>query len=89
MKIVILGSCRVGPYEIIKVPEKEYSKNGKCLWNTEEGFKQAFTKFKKAMDEADEIWVYAPDGLGEHTKRDLEYARKLSKKIKIIMELDI
>ena len=88
MKIVILGSCRVGPYEIIKVPEKEYSKDGKSLWNTEEGYKQAFAKFKKAIDEADEIWIYI-DAVGEHTKKDIEYAKKLGKKIKIIIEGNI
>jgi len=84
-KIVVLGSCRHSPYIILAVPEKVV-KDGKNLWNTEEGYKIAFEKFKKAINECDEVWVYAPDGLGEHTRRDLEYAKNIGKKIKVIID---
>ena len=85
MKIVILGSCRAGPYQIIKVPEKEMGKDGKDLWNTEEGYRQAFEKFKKAIEDADEVWIYCA-AVGEHTMRDIEFAKSLGKKIKLVME---
>jgi len=83
MKIVILGSCKVVPYEIIKVPEREFREDGTPLWNTEEGYQQAFKKFKRAIEEADEVWIYC-SAVGEHTLRDIEYAKKLGKKIKLI-----
>jgi hypothetical protein len=86
MKIVILGSCKNGPYDIILVPKKEIDNNGKSLWNTEKGYQQAFKKFSKAIKEADEVWVYLGDHVGEHTLRDYEYAKKLGKTIKIITE---
>lgn len=37
-----------------------------------------------SVDEADEVWVYIPDGLGEHTARDVAYASKIGKPIKLI-----
>jgi hypothetical protein len=81
LKIVVLGSCKAGPYDIIAVPEKIPN-----LWNTEEGYKIAFeTKFKSAIENADEVWVYA-HAIGEHTERDIAYARSLGKKIKLIAE---
>jgi len=85
MKIVILGSCRVGPYEIIKVPEKETREDGTSLWNTEEGYRKAFEKFKKAIDQADEVWIYM-DAVGEHTLRDIEYVKSLGKKTKLVVD---
>ena len=81
MKIVILGSCRFEPYDIIMVPRKVKGK-----WNTEEGYQIAKKLFAPSIELADEVWVYAPDGLGIHTKRDLDYARKQGKTIRFIMD---
>lgn len=67
VKIVILGSCRFEPYEVL-VPKKN------PYWNTEKGYKIASEKFYPAIDEADIVIVYNPDGLGEHTRRDIQYA---------------
>lgn len=78
VKIVILGSCRFEPYEILAVPKK----NPK--WNTEEGYEMSTEKFYPAIDEADIVLVYAPDGIGEHTGRDIEYAKRQNKSIFVI-----
>ena len=78
VKIVILGSCRFEPYEILASPEK----NDK--WNTEDGYKMATERFYPAIEQADEVWVYVPDGMGEHTRRDMGYAIKQSKVIRIL-----
>ena len=79
VKIVILGSCRFEPYEILASP----AKNSK--WNTEEGYKMAFERyFCSAIKQADEVWVYAPNGIGAHTKRDMEFAKEQGKVIRII-----
>jgi len=79
-KIVILGACRFEPYEVLAVPEKIPE-----LWNTEKGYQIAFqTKFKTAIEKADIVLVYAPDGIGEHTQKDIEYAIKQNKRIIII-----
>ena len=76
-KIVILGSCRHEPYEILFVPKKV----SKELYNTEEGYKEASKKCYPAIDESDFCIVYAPDGLGEHTTRDMIYALKKGKPV--------
>ena len=79
VKIVILGSCRFEPYEILASP----AKNAK--WNTEEGYEMAFERyFCAAIKQADEVWVYAPDGIGEHTKRDMEFAKEQGKVIRVL-----
>lgn len=79
MKIVILGSCRFEPYEILAVPNKIPN-----AWNTEKGYQIATKKFYPAIEKADIVIVYAPDGIGEHTKRDMKYAESLGKKIVVI-----
>jgi len=79
VKIVILGSCRFEPYDILFTPKKIKGK-----WNTEEGYIIASKKCYKDIEEADEIWVYAPDGIGGHTQRDINYALSIGKKIHII-----
>lgn len=79
VKIVILGSCRFEPYEILAVPNKI-----KGAWNTEKGYQIACKKFYPAIDKADLVIVYAPDGIGEHTQRDIDYVKKQRKKIVII-----
>ena len=76
-KIVILGSCRHEPYNILAKPKKLTD----TPHTTEEGYLQACKKFYPAMEEADVIIVYAPDGIGEHTQRDIDYARKKGKTI--------
>lgn len=80
-KIVILGSCRFEPYEITFVPEKIEEKE---LYNTEEGYKLASDKCYPAIDKADLVLVYIPDGMGEHTHRDMEYTKKKEKNIWIL-----
>lgn len=75
-KIVILGSCRFEPYEILAVPNKIPGAP-----NTDEGYKVAIQTFYPAMDEADIVLVYAPDGVGIHTQRDINYAREKGKTI--------
>jgi hypothetical protein len=82
-KMVILGSCRFEPYEILAVPEKVEG-----LWNTEEGYEKATEKFHPAMDQADVIIVYAPDGIGEHTQKDIDYARSIGKKVYGLTEIE-
>lgn len=78
-KFVILGSCRFEPYEVLAVPSKIPG-----AWNTEAGYEIAFQRFGPAIEEADIVIVYAPDGIGEHTNRDLAYAKSLGKRIHII-----
>jgi len=82
-KIVVLGSARYEPYEFLAVPNKIPG-----AWNTEEGYRIASKKFYPAIDEADEVWVYAPQGIGEHTLRDLQYAQSKHKKIRYIATSD-
>lgn len=78
VKIVILGSCRFEPYEILASPKKNEK------WNTQEGYEMATQRFYPAILKADEVWVYAPDGIGEHTQRDMEYAKKCGKLIRLL-----
>lgn len=79
VKIVILGSCKFEPYEILAMPQKIPN-----AWNTEKGYKLASKKFYPAMDKADIIIVYAPLGIGEHTQKDVDYAKKIGKEVFII-----
>lgn len=79
MKIVILGSCRFEPYDIIAVPNKIPN-----AWNTEKGYEIASKKFYPAIEQSDEIWIYAPDGIGKHTARDIEYALKYGKMVRLL-----
>ncbi len=79
VKIVILGSCRYAPYEILASPEEIADKH-----NTEEGYAEASKRFYPAIDNADVVIAYVPDGIGEHTKRDIDYAISKGKKVHII-----
>jgi hypothetical protein len=82
-KIVILGSCRFEPYHILAVPNKIPD-----AWNTEEGYQIAAQKFYPAIDSADLIIVYAPEErIGEHTQRDIDYARRKGKKVYRLVEM--
>ena len=78
-KIVILGSCRYEPYEVLAVPNKIPN-----AWNTEQGYKVASEKFYPAIEQADVVIVYAPDGVGQHTQRDIDYAKSRCKPIFLI-----
>jgi len=82
-KIVIVGSCRYEPYDILMIPRKIKGK-----WNTEEGYLIASKHFHPCIDECDEVWVYAPDGIGEHTSRDIKYAKSKGKVIKKVIEIE-
>lgn len=73
-KIVILGSCKYEPYEILAVPNKIPN-----AWNTEKGYKLASKKFYPAMKKADIIIAYVPNGIGEHTQKDIDFAHKIGK----------
>ncbi len=77
MKIVILGSCRHSPYEVLAAP-KPLSKD----YHNETGYHEACKIFYPAIENADVVWVYLPNGKpGEHTQRDLDYARSKGKQI--------
>jgi len=85
-KIVILGSCRYEPYIILFMPNRVTPKE---LYNTEEGYRKVSKLIYAAIDHADEVWVYAPDGyIGEHTSRDIKYALKHKKTIRIIAPIE-
>ena len=76
-KFVILGSCRFEPYEVLAMPNRITGGT-----NDDAGYQKACKIFYPAIDEADVVLVYTPDGkMGEHTARDVEYARKRGKKL--------
>jgi len=81
-KIVILGSCRYSPYEVLLTPnpfDKEL-----YVKDHEKAYEEACKRWYPAMDECDVVIVYAPDGIGEHTQRDIDYAKSKKKKVFII-----
>lgn len=80
-KFVILGSCRFEPYMILAVPNKIPG-----AWNTDRGYEVAAKKFWPAMRDADVIIVYAPDGVGEHTRKDIDYAKSIGKRVFFLKE---
>lgn len=81
-KFVILGSCKYEPYEILALPNKLNPK----LYREdhEKAYREACEVFYPAIEKADIVIVYAPDGIGDHTKQDMEYAKKHGKQIVII-----
>lgn len=80
-KIVILGSCKYAPYEILITPEKRSK-----WYNTDKGYNLASLEFYPKILECDEVWCYAPKGIGHHTMRDLNFAKRCCKIIRIIGE---
>ena len=78
-KIVVVGSTRFEPYDIIAVPRRlpNYT-------NDEKSYQEAFKLFKPAIDICDEVWVYFPDGIGEHTTKDMMYALSIGKRVSFI-----
>ena len=79
-KIVILGSCKYEPYEILMTPnpfDREL-----YVKDHEKAYEEATKRFYPAIEKADCILVYCPDGnIGKHTMKDIEYAQKLGKDI--------
>lgn len=78
-KIVIIGSLRHAPYEIIKTPEPILGAD-----QSDEGYAIAAKDFYPAIDEADEVWVYAPDGMGVHTTLDYKCALLRGKTVRFL-----
>jgi hypothetical protein len=83
--IVVLGSCKFEPYKVLMVPNKMESK----LYDEdhEKAYHEACKIFYPAIKKTDEVWIYIPDGLGEHTRKDLEFARAERKKTFVLVEL--
>lgn len=82
VKIVILGSCKHEPYEVLFMPNKLNPKLYKE--DHEKAYLEACKVVFPAIAEADIIIAYVPDGIGEHTRRDLKYADSLRKRIVLI-----
>jgi len=80
--IVILGSLRFDPY-IVVVPEKTSAE-----YHNEAGYTKACERIYPAMAKADMIIVWAPDGIGEHTQRDIDYARSIGKRVFVLKETE-
>jgi len=79
-KIVILGSCSFEPYEVLAVPNKLNPELYKK--DHDKAYQDAFEKvFKKAIDQADVVIVYAPTGVGLHTQKDIDYAESKGKPV--------
>ena len=76
-KFVFLGSCRFEPYDILIVPKKLTN----TPHTTEEGYLLATKLFFPAILESDVIIIYAPDGIGEHTQRDINFALRNNKNV--------
>jgi len=79
-KIVILGSCRHQPYEILAMPNKLdadlYAKDHQAAYI------DACAVFYPAIKAADIVLVYNPDGVvGEHTQADIIEAERQGKRI--------
>ena len=83
VKIVILGSCRFEPYVILAKPKKLTD----TPHTTKKGYEMACSIFYPAIEESDLIIVYAPDGIGEHTQRDIDYAYTIGKKVSVLFPL--
>ena len=72
-KIVILGSLRNGDYEVT------FPKKVRENYHNEEGYQLACKIFYPAIERADIVIVYGE--MGEHTKRDADYAVECGKRI--------
>lgn len=85
MKIVIAGSCKHAPYDILIVPNP--LDPDLYVKHHERAFKEACKVFHPKIDEADEVWVYAPNGIGKHTQHDIDYAHKQGKTVRVLVTL--
>lgn len=81
-KVVIVGSCKYAPYNIIQAPNpfdwKLYKEDH------EKAYEKACEIYYPKIRESDEVWIYAPNGIGEHTQRDIDYALSQNKKVLIL-----
>lgn len=75
-KFVFLGSRRFAPYEISFVPIEM-----RDISDEEDRYQVSIKRSHLAMDKADVVIVYAPDGIGIHTQRDIDYALKNNKEV--------
>ena len=82
VKICIIGSCRYEPYMLLFMPNKLdpelYEKDH------ERAYLEACKVVYPAIREADIIIAYVPEGIGEHTRRDLKFAESLKKRIVLV-----
>ncbi len=86
VNITILGSCRFSPYNILAKPDPlnpAYTVSRHHDFNTDEEYENAKKIFFPAIEDSDVVLVFAPDGIGEHTQRDLDHTIK--KKIPYII----
>ena len=70
---MIVGSLNHGDYEVT-APEKVRED-----YHNEEGYQEACKRFYPAIDDADVVIVYGKPG--EHTQRDIDYAKNKGRKI--------
>jgi len=63
VKIVIIGSLRFEPYEIVAAPK-----------TTGQDSDSAYEYYKQYIDQAEVVIVFNPDGIGDQTFRDAAYA---------------
>jgi len=81
-KFVILGSCKHEPYAVLAMPNRLdpelYERDH------EKAYEEACKLFHPAIDNADIVIVYAPEGMGDHTRKDMKYALKKSKRVVVI-----
>lgn len=91
MRVVVLGSCRFAPYQItapatISIIDQRQAVAYKLrvLGKQKLSQKLAAPIFHSDIDACDEVWVYAPDGIGEHTQQDLDYAKSKGRTIRFI-----
>ncbi len=83
-KIVILGPCKHAPYEILLTPNPFDKKL--YVEDHEKAYGEACKRFYPAIEQADFILVYAPNGIGEHTQKDIDYAKSKGKHIVVFGE---
>jgi len=87
VNITILGSCRFSPYNILAKPDPlnpNYTVENHHTYNTEEEYVNAAKIFYPAIENSALVIVYAPDGIGKHTRKDMEHAVKNGKRIIVV-----
>ena len=85
--ITILGSCRHSPYTILAKPDPlnpAYTVESHHEFNTDEEYVNACKIFYPAIDQSDIVIVWAPDGVGDHTAKDIEHADRQGKRVIVI-----
>lgn len=81
-KFVVLGSCRYEPYEVLAMPNKLDAELYEI--DHEKAYEEACEVFFPAIRQSDFVIVYAPNGIGKHTRRDMDYAKKCGKPIIVV-----